>query len=394
MKETHRMKRLPPYVFSTIDRLKKEARARGEDIIDFGMGNPDQPTPGHIVDKLIEAATNPRNQRYSVSRGVYKLRLAITDWYKRNFDVDLDPDTEAIATMGAKEGLSHLVLAVMDAGDVALVPNPTYPIHIYSVVIAGAEVRSVPLTKDCDFFANLNDAFKQTWPKPKLLIISFPHNPTAAVVEAEFFEKVVDFAKTHEIMVIHDFAYRDLVFDGYRPPSFLQTPGAKDVGVELFTLSKSYNMPGWRVGFCVGNRDMVAALGHIKSYLDYGIFQPIQIAAIIALNEDQTCVDEIVQTYRSRRDVLVDGLSRLGWEVERPQATMFVWAPIPDEFRGIGSLEFSKLLLSQAQVAVSPGIGFGDYGDDFVRFALVENEHRTRQAIRGIKKAISSPVTQ
>jgi alanine-synthesizing transaminase len=369
--------------------MKKEARARGEDIIDFGMGNPDQPTPKHIVDKLIEAAANPKNHRYSVSRGIYKLRMAVAAWYKRNFDVDLDPDTEAIATMGAKEGLSHLVLAIMEPGDVALVPNPTYPIHIYSVVIAGAEVRSVPLTKDCDFFTNLTEAFKQTLPQPKLLIISFPHNPTAAVVDLEFFRKVVDFAKANDVMVIHDFAYRDLVFDGYQAPSFLQVDGAKDVGVELFTLSKSYNMPGWRIGFCVGNRDMVASLRHIKSYLDYGMFQPIQIAGIIALNEDQSCVEEIVQTYRLRRDILIESLSRIGWEVEKPRATMFVWAPIPDQFRSMGSLEFSKMLLTKAQVAVSPGIGFGDYGDGFVRFALVENEHRTRQAIRGVRRAFA-----
>lgn len=394
LKETHRLKRLPPYVFSTIDALKKEARARGEDIIDFGMGNPDQATPGHIVDKMVEAAANSRNHRYSASRGIYKLRLAITDWYKRNFNVDLDPDTEAIATMGAKEGLSHLVLSIMEPGDIALVPNPTYPIHIYSVVIAGAEVRSVPLTKDGDFFADLNDAFKQTWPKPKLLIISFPHNPTTAVVEIDFFEKIVDFAKTHEIMVIHDFAYRDLVFDGYQAPSFLQVDGGKDVGVELFTLSKSYNMPGWRVGFCVGNREMVAALEHIKSYLDYGIFQPIQIAGIIALNEDQNCVEEIISTYRSRRDTLANGLARIGWNVQPPQATMFLWAQVPEEFRSMGSLEFSKMLLAEANVAVSPGIGFGEYGDEFVRFALVENEHRTRQAIRGIRKAIMSPALE
>ncbi|MGQ9631482.1 MAG: alanine transaminase [bacterium] len=388
MDNTHRLRRLPPYIFSIVDTLKMEARRRGEDIIDFGMGNPDQPTPQHIVDKLCEAVKKPRNHRYSASRGIYKLREAITKWYKRRYGVDLDPESEAIVTIGSKEGLSHLTLALMEPGDIALVPNPTYPIHMYSVVIAGAEVRSVPLTKDGDFFANLMDAMRQMYPNPKLLIVSFPHNPTTAIVDLDFFRKIVGFAKENNLMVIHDFAYADLVFDGYEAPSFLQAEGAKEVGVEMFTLSKSYNMPGWRVGFCVGNADMVGALRHIKGYLDYGIFQPVQIAAIAALNGEQKCVKQIADMYRSRRDVLVNGLNRIGWKVDKPKATMFLWAEIPDKYKSMGSLEFSKFLLKEAKVAVSPGIGFGQYGDNFVRFALVENEHRTRQAIRGIKRVL------
>jgi alanine-synthesizing transaminase len=388
MEEFKRIKRLPPYVFSIVNELKVKARARGEDIIDFGMGNPDLPTPDHIVDKLVEAARNPRNHRYSASRGITKLRRGICDWYRRRYAVELDPDTEAIATIGAKEGLSHLALAIADAGDVALVPNPSYPIHPYSVIIAGGDVRHVRLAPGEDFFANLMAAYRACWPAPKLLILSFPHNPTTAVVDLEFFEKIVAFAQDHRLIVVHDFAYADLVFDGYRAPSFLQAPGAKEVGVEFFTLSKSYNMPGWRVGFAVGNRRIIAALTRIKSYLDYGMFQPVQIASIIALNGPQDCVGEIVSTYRSRRDVLCEGLTRVGWKVDKPQATMFVWAPIPDQYRVMGSLEFSKLLLERAKVAVSPGIGFGQYGDDYVRFALVENEHRTRQAIQGIKRIL------
>ncbi|RLB22385.1 MAG: alanine transaminase, partial [Deltaproteobacteria bacterium] len=308
------------------------------------------------------------------------------NWYKRRFDVDIDPEEEAIVTIGAKEGLSHLVLAVISPGDVVFAPNPTYPIHPYSVIIAGGDLRSIPIGPGRDFFEDLLTATKQTWPNPKMLIISYPHNPTTAVVDLEFFEKIVEFCKEHDIMVVHDFAYADLVFDGYRPPSFLQVPGAKDIGVELFSLSKSYSMPGWRVGFCVGNPDLIAALRRIKSYLDYGVFQPIQIASIIALNGPYDCVEEIVSIYKERRDVLVDGLNRVGWKVEKPKATMFVWAKIPEQYRDMGSIEFSKLLLEKAKVAVSPGIGFGQYGDDHVRFALVENPHRIRQAIRGIKK--------
>jgi alanine-synthesizing transaminase len=388
MEEFKRIKRLPPYVFSIVNELKVKARGRGEDIIDFGMGNPDMATPDHIVDKLVEAARNPRNHRYSASRGITRLRHGICEWYRRRYAVELDPDTEAIATIGAKEGLSHLALAIVDAGDVALVPSPTYPIHPYSVIIAGGDVRHVRLGPGEDFFANLMSAFQECWPQPKLLILSFPHNPTTAVVDLEFFRKIVAFAQDHDLIVVHDFAYSDLVFDGYQAPSFLQVPGAKDVGVEFFTLSKSYNMPGWRVGFAVGNRRIIAALTRIKSYLDYGMFQPVQIASIIALNGPQECVQEIVGTYRSRRDVLCDGLSRVGWKVDKPLATMFVWARIPDQYRAMGSLEFSKFLLDQARVAVSPGIGFGQYGDEYVRFALVENEHRTRQAIQGIKRVL------
>ncbi|MBI4735333.1 MAG: alanine transaminase [candidate division NC10 bacterium] len=388
MEEFKRIKRLPPYVFAIVNELKVRARARGEDIIDFGMGNPDLPTPAHIVDKLCEAARNPRNHRYSASKGITKLRQAICDWYRRRHGVELDPETQAIATIGAKEGLSHLALAIVEPGDVALVPNPTYPIHAYSVVIAGGDVRHVRLGPGEDFFANLLAAFRESWPQPKLLILSFPHNPTTAVADPEFFPKIVGFAQDHDLIVIHDFAYADLTFDGYQAPSFLQAPGAKDVGVEFFTLSKSYNMPGWRVGFAVGNPRIIAALTRIKSYLDYGMFQPIQIASIIALNGPQECVGEIVRTYASRRDVLCEGLTRVGWKIDKPRGTMFVWARIPDQFRMMGSLEFSKFLLENAKVAVSPGIGFGQYGDEYVRFALVENEHRTRQAIQGIKRVL------
>jgi len=388
MEEFKRIKRLPPYVFAIVTDLKVKARARGEDIIDFGMGNPDLPTPPHIVEKLCEAVRNARNHRYSASRGITKLRHAICDWYRRRYGVELDPETEAIATIGAKEGLSHLALAIVEPGDVALVPNPTYPIHAYSVVIAGGDVRHVRLAPGEDFFANLMAAFRESWPQPKLLILSFPHNPTTAVVDAEFFAKIVAFAQENDLIVIHDFAYADLTFDGYQAPSFLQAPGAKDVGVEFFTLSKCYNMPGWRVGFAVGNPRIIAALTRIKSYLDYGMFQPIQIASIIALNGPQDCVGEIVRTYAARRDVLCEGLTRIGWKVDKPQGTMFVWARIPDQFRMVGSLEFSKFLLDKAKVAVSPGIGFGQSGDGYVRFALVENEHRTRQAIQGIKRVL------
>ncbi len=388
MDELYRIKRLPPYVFAEVQALKLEARHKGEDIIDFGMGNPDQPTPSHIVEKLIEAARNGKNHRYSASRGVTRLRHAITDWYKRHYDVDLDPETEAIAAIGSKDAIAHLVLALIGPGDVALTPTPTYPIHTYSVIIAGGEVRGIELRPDSDFFDDLTRVYRQTLPRPRILIMNFPHNPTTAVVDLEFFKKVVAFAKDHDVIVLHDFAYADLGFDGYRAPSFLQIPGAKDIGVEFYTLSKAYNMPGWRVGFCVGNRELVSALAKIKSYLDYGIFQPIQIAGIIALNGPQDCVKETVARYRRRRDELVDGLNRIGWAVDRPRATMFVWARIPPAYRGVGSLEFSKLLLRDAKVAVSPGIGFGEDGDEHVRFALVENEHRIRQAVRGIKRAL------
>jgi alanine-synthesizing transaminase len=385
MEEFSRIKRLPPYIFGIIGDLKLQARRAGEDIIDMGMGNPDIPTPKPVVDKLVEAVGNPKNHRYSVSRGIYKLRLAITDWYRRRYDVDLDPESEAIVTMGAKEGLGHMVLSMISPGDVVLVPNPAYPIHPYSVLIAGGDMASVPIGEGRDFFEEILKATKRTWPKPKLLIISFPNNPTTTVVELDFFQKVVDFAKENNIYVIHDLAYADLVFDGYKAPSFLQVPGAKDVGVEFFSMSKSYSMPGWRVGFAVGNPKLIAALAKLKSYFDYGMFQPIQIASIIALNEIDKEVGEITATYRSRRDVLISGLNNAGWKIESPKATMFVWAKIPEQFKGLGSLEFTKKLLKEARVAVSPGIGFGEYGDEFVRFSLVENEHRTRQAVRGIR---------
>jgi len=386
MEEFHRIQRLPPYVFAIVDDLKMKARRRGDDIIDLGMGNPDLATPPHIVEKLIEAVKNPRNHRYSASRGIYKLRAAIAAWYGKNYGVEVDPDSETIVTIGAKEGIAHLALATLGPGDVVFVPTPAYPIHPYSVIIAGGDLRSIPLIKGRDFFEDLQNAMRQTWPKPKMLIISFPHNPTTWVVELDFFEKIVAFARANDLMVVHDLAYADLVFDGYKAPSFLQVPGAKDVGLEFFTLSKSYSMPGWRVGFGVGNRKMISALGRIKSYLDYGIFQPIQIAAIIALNEDQSCVEEIRKIYQERRDALVDGLRRAGWRIDKPKATMFVWGEIPEKFKEMGSLEFSKLILQVGKVAVSPGIGFGEYSDDHVRFALVENTQRIKQAVKGIKK--------
>ncbi len=383
-----RMTRLPPYIFGIVNQLKIEARRRGEDVIDLGMGNPDLPTPKHIVNKLIEAVRNPRNHRYSASKGIYKLRLAMAEWYRRRYDVEIDPESECVVTIGAKEGLGHLALATLGPGDVVLVPDPTYPIHAYSVVIAGGDLRSIPLVGEGDFFTRLLTATKQTWPNPKMLIVSFPHNPTTKVVALDFFEKLVDFAKDHHLMIVHDLAYADIVFDGYRAPSLLQVKGAKEVGVEFFSLSKSYNMPGWRIGFAVGNAEMLAALARLKSYFDYGIFQPIQIAAIIALNEDQGCVQETVEIYRKRRDTLINGLRRIGWEVEKPKGTMFVWAEIPEPFQKMGSVEFSKLLLREGLVAVSPGVGFGEYGEGFVRFALVENEARIKQAVKGIRKVL------
>jgi alanine-synthesizing transaminase len=380
-----RIKRLPPYVFNIVNDLKAQARARGEDIIDFGMGNPDKPAPQHIIDKLIEAAQRPDTHRYSMSRGIPRLRKAVCNWYKRKFDVELDAETETIVTIGSKEGLAHLALATVGPGDAILVPNPAYPIHPYGFVISGADIRHVPLVEGGDFFAELEKSVKDSWPKPKMLVLNFPGNPTTQCVDLEFFERVVAFAKEHEIWVVHDLAYGEIVFDGYKAPSILQVPGAKDVAVEFYTLSKTYNMPGWRVGFMSGNKTLVAALARMKSYLDYGMFTPIQVAAIAALDGPQECVAEIVETYKNRRDVLCDGLNAIGWQVEKPKATMFVWAKIPDKYREIGSLEFTKKLLQEAKVAVSPGIGFGEYGDDHVRFGLIENEHRTRQAIRGIR---------
>lgn len=383
--EFPRIKRLPPYVFNIVNDLKAKARARGEDIIDFGMGNPDRPAPQHIVDKLVEAAQRPDTHRYSVSRGIPRLRKAICDWYQRKFDVTLDPDSETIVTIGSKEGLAHLALATVGPGDAVLVPNPAYPIHPYGFVIAGADIRHVPLTPDVDFFAELEKSVKDSWPKPKMLVLNFPGNPTTQCVDLAFFERVIEFAKEHQIWIIHDLAYGEITFDGYEAPSILQVPGAIDVAVEFYTLSKTYNMPGWRVGFMSGNPTLVAALARMKSYLDYGMFTPIQVAAITALEGPQECVKEITETYRVRRDVLCDGLNAIGWAVEKPKATMFVWAKIPEQYRDMGSLEFSKKLLIDAKVAVSPGIGFGEYGDDYVRFGLIENQHRTRQAIRGIR---------
>ena len=385
MQEFHRINRLPPYVFNIVNELKARARAAGEDIIDFGMGNPDQPTPKHIVDKMVEATLRSDTHRYSMSKGIPRLRKAICHWYKTRFDVDLDPETEAIVTIGSKEGLAHLALATLGPGDIVLVPNPAYPIHPYGVVIAGADLRHVPMIPGGDFFEELQKAIVDSWPKPKMLILNFPGNPTTQCVELDFFEKIIAVAKEHNIWVVQDIAYADIVFDGYKAPSILQVKGAKDIAVEFFSMSKSYNMPGWRVGFMCGNKELVSALARIKSYLDYGTFTPIQIAAIAALEGPQECVVEIAEMYRKRRDVLCDGLNAAGWPVEKPKATMFVWAKIPAAYQSMGSLEFSKKLLSEAKVAVAPGVGFGKYGDDHVRFGLIENEHRTRQAVRGIR---------
>jgi alanine-synthesizing transaminase len=380
-----RIRRLPPYVFNIVNDLKMQARARGDDIVDFGMGNPERPTPKHIVETLVEVARRKDTHRYSSSRGIPRLRRAICNWYAQRYGVALDSDAEAIVTIGSKEGLAHLALATVEPGDVVLVPNPSYPVHPYGFVIAGADIRHVPLVPGIDFFSELERAIGETWPRPKMLVLNFPGNPTTQCVDLDFFEKVIAVARENEIWVVHDFAYADLCFDGYRAPSILQVAGAKELAVEFFSLSKSYNMPGWRVGFMAGNPELVAALGRIKSYLDYGTFTPIQVAAIAALEGDQNCVAEIRETYRRRRDLLCDGLNAAGWPVERPRATMFVWARIPAGYRALGSLEFCKRLLAEAYVAVSPGVGFGQHGDDHVRFALIENEHRTRQALRGIR---------
>lgn len=385
MEEFRRIKRLPPYVFAIVNELKAAARARGEDIIDFGMGNPDQPTPQHIVDKLCEVANRKDTHRYSMSKGIPRLRRAMSNWYKSRYDVDLDPESQVIATIGSKEGLAHLALACMGPGDSVLVPNPAYPIHPYGFIISGADVRHVPMVPGVNFFDELVKSIKDSWPRPKMLVLNFPANPTTQCVDLEFFEKVVEIAKEYNIWVVHDLAYADIVFDGYIAPSILQVPGADEIAVEFFSLSKSYNMPGWRVGFMSGNKTLVAALARIKSYLDYGTFTPIQVAAIAALEGPQDVVKEICGMYQNRRDVLCDGLNNIGWHIEKPKATMFVWAPIPDIYKSLGSLEFSKKLLREAKVAVSPGIGFGEHGDDHVRFGLIENEHRTRQAVRGIR---------
>ncbi|MDD2816402.1 MAG: alanine transaminase [Thiotrichaceae bacterium] len=381
-----RINRLPPYVFNIVNELKAQARARGEDIIDFGMGNPDQPTPQHIVDKLVEVAQRKDTHRYSMSRGIPRLRRAITNWYARRYNVELDYEKEAIVTIGSKEGLAHLALAVVEPGDSVLVPNPAYPIHPYGFVIAGADIRHVPLIDGVDFFAELEKSITDTWPRPKMLVLNFPANPTAQCVDLEFFERVIAIAKEHDIWVLHDLAYADIVFDGYVAPSILQVPGAKDIAIESFTLSKSYNMPGWRVGFMCGNPVLISALARMKSYLDYGTFTPIQVAAITALEESQDCVQEICDMYRERRDVMCEGLDSIGWKVQKPKGSMFIWAKIPEPYLHMGSLEFCKKLISDAKVAVAPGIGFGQYGDDHVRIALIENPHRTRQAIRGIKE--------
>jgi len=389
-----KLNRLPPYVLAEVTDLRHAARRAGEDIIDLGMGNPDLPTPPHVVEKIREAAGNPRNHRYSASRGVPNLRSAACEWYQRGHQVELDPDSEAIAVIGAKEGLSHFVLVTVGAGDVVLAPDPTYPIHQYSVIIAGGDLRHVPLTPDSDFIENLELAIQRTWPKPKALILSFPHNPTTRVVDLAFFERIVEFAHEHEVLVIHDFAYAEVFFDGYKAPSILEVPGGRDVAIEFVSLSKSHSMAGWRVGFAAGNPAMVHALTRIKSYLDYGIPQPIQIGAIVALRGPQDCVVEAADEYRQRRDVLIDGLAQEGtgiWKIEKPLATMFVWAPIPEPFRSLGSLEFSKRLLREAKVAVAPGIGFGESGEGYVRFALVENRHRIRQAVRGIRRFLRTP---
>ena len=388
MEQFARIKRLPPYVFNIVNALKAEARQRGEDIIDFGMGNPDQPTPQIIVDKLCEAANRQDTHRYSLSRGIPRLRKAICDWYKRKYDVDLDMETEAIVTIGSKEGLAHLALATVEAGDAVLVPNPSYPIHPYGFVIAGADIRHVPLVKGGDFFAEIENAIKNAWPKPKMLVINFPGNPTTQCIDLDFLTRVVAIAKEHNIWVVHDIAYAHIVFDGYKAPSILQVPGAKDIAVEFYSLSKSYNMPGWRVGFMVGNHELVSALARMKSYLDYGMFTPIQVAAIVALEQCDDEVEKIRDMYQFRRDVLCEGLTAAGWAVDKPQGTMFVWAEIPEQYKYMGSLEFAKKLLQEAKVAVSPGVGFGEYGDDHVRFSLIENEQRTRQAVRGIREML------
>ncbi|WP_353191217.1 alanine transaminase [Pandoraea pnomenusa] len=380
-----RINRLPPYVFNITAELKMAARRRGEDIIDLSMGNPDGATPPHIVNKLVEVAQRPDTHGYSTSRGIPRLRRAITRWYKDRYDVELDPEREAIVTIGSKEGLAHLMLATLDQGDTVLVPNPSYPIHIYGAVIAGANIRSVPMTPGIDFFTELERGIRESHPKPKMVILGFPSNPTAQCVELEFFERVIDLARKHDILVVHDLAYADIVYDGYKAPSIMQVPGAQDVAVEFFTLSKSYNMAGWRIGFMVGNAELVAALARIKSYHDYGTFTPVQVAAIAALEGDQQCVEEIREQYQRRRDVLYKGLTEAGWAVDLPRASMYIWARIPEPYRALGSLEFAKKLLAQAKVSVSPGIGFGEYGDEYVRFALIENESRIRQAVRGIK---------
>jgi len=385
MREFSRIKRLPPYVFNITNELKMAARRRGEDVIDLSMGNPDGPTPKHIVDKLVEASLRIDTHGYSVSKGIPRLRKAICEWYRRRYAVELDPDSEAIVTIGSKEGLAHLMLACLEHGDTVLVPNPSYPIHIYGAIIAGADIRSVRMTAGVDFFAELERAIRELTPKPKMLVLGFPSNPTAQCVDLGFFEKIVALARQHDILVVHDLAYADIVFDSYKAPSIMQVPGAREVAVEFFTMSKSYNMAGWRIGFMVGNKDLVHALARIKSYHDYGSFTPIQVASIVALEGPQECVAQVRETYQKRRDVMAKGLHDIGWMVEVPKASMYIWAKIPEPYAGLGSIGFTKRLLEGAHIAVAPGIGFGDYGDDHVRIALIENEHRLRQAVRGIR---------
>jgi alanine-synthesizing transaminase len=386
--EFRRIDALPPYVFATIDALKMEARRAGEDVIDLGFGNPDLPSPPVAVDKLCEAVQNPKNHRYSSSRGIPKLRLAITDLYQRKFGVELDPETQACTSIGAKEGFSHLMWALLGPGDAALVPSPSYPIHIWGPILAGADVRHVRLGPEQDFFANLVEAWEGSFPPPRVIVLSFPHNPTTTCVDLAFMQQMVDFAREHNVLLVHDFAYADLGFDGYDPPSILQVPGAEEVAVEIYTLTKSFSMAGWRMGFVLGNAEVVGALARLKSYLDYGTFQPIQIASIVAMNEAPDYPKAINEVYLGRRDALIDGLARVGWEIEKPKGTMFVWAAIPEPYQELGSLDFAKMLVNEAKVAVSPGVGFGPGGEGFVRFALVENEQRIGQAIRGIRKAL------
>ena len=397
--EFRRINDLPPYVFAAIDGLKAQARKEGRDVIDMGFGNPDLPSPEVAVEKLAEAARNSRNHRYSSSRGIPKLRQAITDLYARKFNVSLDPETEVVATIGAKEGLSHLMWVLLGPDDSAIVPSPSYPIHIYAPLFTGARVHQVrmtdPSTMDEDnispgdaFFAGLVEAWEAAWPKPRVIVASFPHNPTTACVDLAFMERLVAFALEHEIVVVHDFAYADIGFDGYEPPSILQVQGAKDCAVELYTLTKSFSMAGWRSGFLVGNAEIVAALTKLKSYLDYGTFQPIQIASIVAMNEAPDYPREICSIYEQRRNALCDGLTRIGWDIVPPKGTMFMWAPIPEPYKELGALEFSKLLVTEADLATSPGVGFGPGGDGHVRFALIENEQRIAQAVRNLRKAL------
>jgi alanine-synthesizing transaminase len=385
MREFSRIKRLPAYVFNITNELKMAARRRGDDVIDLSMGNPDGATPKHIVDKLVEASQRIDTHGYSVSRGIPRLRKAICDWYKRRYGVEFDLESEAIVTIGSKEGLAHLMLACLERGDTVLVPNPSYPIHIYGAIIAGADIRSVRMTPGVDFFSELERAIRELTPKPKMLILGFPSNPTAQCVDLAFFEKIIALAKQHDILVVHDLAYADIVYDDYQAPSIMQVPGARDVAVEFFTMSKSYNMAGWRIGFMVGNKELVYALARIKSYHDYGSFTPIQVASIVALDGPQDCVAQVRKEYQKRRDVMVKGLHDIGWMVEKPRASMYIWAKIPEFYANLGSIEFTKRLLQDAHIAVAPGVGFGDYGDDHVRIALIENEHRLRQAVRGIR---------